>query len=142
MTKADRWTHNIGMFVVEKVARGHRYLYLVESIREPGGRVRQRILQPLGRKDILVASGALERLLQSIGRHCERSLIFSEIAAGTIACRRIGAPLLFGRLWERLGIAEVLRHHLAGRCFGFDVERAVYVTTLHRLTQLGQRLRK
>ena len=94
------------MFVVEKVARGHRYLYLVESIREPGGRVRQRILQPLGRKDILVASSALERLLQSIGRHCERSLILSEIAAGTIACRRIGAPLLFGRLWERLGIAE------------------------------------
>ena len=69
------------MFVVEKVARGHRDLYLVESIREPGGRVRQRILQPLGRKDILVASSALERLLQSIGRHCERSLILSEIAA-------------------------------------------------------------
>jgi hypothetical protein len=137
LTKADRWTHNIGMFVVEKVARGHRYLYLVESIREPGGRVRQRILQPLGRKDILVASGALERLLQSIGRHCERSLILSEIAAGTIACRRIGAPLLFGRLWERLGIAEVLRHQLAGRCFGFDVERAVFVTTLHRLMVSG-----
>ncbi|RWA78334.1 MAG: hypothetical protein EOQ31_35410 [Mesorhizobium sp.] len=29
------------MFVVEKVARGHRYLYLAESVRE-GGRVRQR----------------------------------------------------------------------------------------------------
>jgi hypothetical protein len=41
------------MFVVEKAARGRRYLYLVETVREPGGRVRQRILQPLGRKDIL-----------------------------------------------------------------------------------------
>ncbi|WP_287364810.1 hypothetical protein [Mesorhizobium sp.] len=36
------------MFVVEKVARGHRYLYLAESVRE-GGRVRQRLIRPLGR---------------------------------------------------------------------------------------------
>jgi hypothetical protein len=72
---------NIQMFVVEKVARGHRYLYLVESVREPGGRVRQRILQPLGRKDLLAASGDLERLLESIGRHSERSLILSDTKA-------------------------------------------------------------
>ena len=39
--------HNIGMFVCEKVARGHRYLYLVESVRE-GKRVRQRVI-PSGR---------------------------------------------------------------------------------------------
>ena len=49
------------MFVVEKAARGHRYLYLVESVREPGGRARQRILQPLGRKDLLAANGGLDR---------------------------------------------------------------------------------
>ena len=77
------------MFVVEKVARNHRYLYLVESVREPGGRVRQRILQPLGRKDLLIAGGELERLLESLGRHSEHSLILSEMAAGSIACRRV-----------------------------------------------------
>ena len=57
------------MAVVEKKARGHSYLYLVESIRE-GRKVRQRIVQPLGRKDVLAASGQLERLLQSVARHC------------------------------------------------------------------------
>ena len=40
------------MFVREKIARGHRYLYLVESVRE-GGRVRQRTTRALGRKDVL-----------------------------------------------------------------------------------------
>ncbi len=40
------------MFVREKTARGHTYLYLylVESVRE-GGRVRQRTIRALGRKD-------------------------------------------------------------------------------------------
>ena len=102
-----------------------------------GGRVRQRILQPLGREDILKQSGALDRLLQSLGRHCERSIILSDIAAGTIACRRIGAPLLFGRLWQRVGIADVLHNRLAGRGFEFDVERAIFVTVLHRIMVSG-----
>ena len=40
------------MFVREKSARGHTYLYLVENERE-GGRVRQRIIRALGRKERL-----------------------------------------------------------------------------------------
>ena len=35
------------MFVREKVARGHCYLYLVESVRE-GKQVRQRTIRALG----------------------------------------------------------------------------------------------
>ncbi|TGY90630.1 IS1634 family transposase [Marinicauda algicola] len=124
------------MFVREKTARGHRYLYLVESVRE-GGRVRQRIVRALGRKDVLLASGELDRLVASLARHAERSLVLSEMAAGRIACTRIGAPLLFGRLWERLGIAEVLGGLLRGRGFEFAVERAVFVAVLHRLMVSG-----
>jgi transposase len=125
------------MFVVEKVARNHRYLYLVESVREPGGRVRQRILQPLGRKDLLIAGGELERLLESLGRHSEHSLILSEMAAGSIACRRIGGPLLFGRLWQQTGCQAAVEELLAGRGFAFAVERAIFATVLHRLFVSG-----
>ena len=46
------------MFVVERVARGHRYLYLVESVRE-GKTVRQRTIKALGRKYALVPAGNL-----------------------------------------------------------------------------------
>ena len=53
------------MFVREKVALGHRYLYLVESVRE-GKRLRQRTIRALDRKDVLQASGELDRLIASL----------------------------------------------------------------------------
>ena len=120
------------MFVREKTARGHRYLYLVENERE-GGRVRQRIIRALGRKDVLLASGELARLAASLVQHCDRAVILSDMEAGRIACTRIGGPLLFGRIWERLGIAEVLNDLLQDRGFEFAVERAVFASVLHRL---------
>ncbi|HEX6092020.1 MAG TPA: IS1634 family transposase [Dongiaceae bacterium] len=124
------------MFVVERVARGHRYLYLVESVRD-GRTVRQRTIKALGRKEALIASGELDRLASSIARHSERSMILSDIDAGRIASRRIGGPLLFGRLWERLGIGAVLGDLLGTRQFGFAVERCVFVASLHRLFVSG-----
>jgi hypothetical protein len=127
---------NKSMFVREKTARGHTYLYLVENERE-GGRVRQRIIRALGRKDVLIASGELDRLAASLVRHCDRAMILSDMEAGRIACTRIGGPLLFGRLWERLGIAEVLGELLADRGFEFAVERAVFASVLHRLFVSG-----
>ena len=45
--------------------------------------------------------------------------------------------LLFGRLWERLGIAEVMGELLQGRGFEFAVERAVFASVLHRLFVSG-----
>jgi Transposase DDE domain len=124
------------MYVRAKTARGHTYLYLVESERE-GGLVRQRIIRALGRKDVLLASGELERLAASLVRHCDRAIILSDMEAGRIACTRIGGPLLFGRLWERLGIAEVLGQLLTDRGFEFAVERAVFASVLHRLFVSG-----
>ncbi|WP_292530439.1 hypothetical protein [Mesorhizobium sp.] len=44
---------------------------------------------------------------------------------------------MFSRLWERLGIAEVLGDLLKIRGFGFAVERAVLVSVLHRLFVSG-----
>jgi hypothetical protein len=40
-------------------------------------------------------------------------------------------------LWERLGIAAVLEEQLTSRQFGFAVERAVFVASLHRLFVSG-----
>ena len=132
----DEFADNDSMFVREKTARGHSYLYLVENERE-GGRVRQRIIRALGRKEVLLASGELERLAASLARHCDRAVILSDIEAGRIACTRIGGPLLFGRIWERLGIAAVLDELLQDRGFEFAVERAVFASVLHRLFVSG-----
>jgi hypothetical protein len=53
------------VFVREKHINGYTYLYLVESVRE-GGRAKQRIIKNLGRKEVVVASGELERLAASV----------------------------------------------------------------------------
>jgi len=127
------------VFVREKHINGSTYLYLVESVREDG-RAKQRIIKNLGRKEVVVASGELERLASSVARYAERAVVLSQLAAGNpdgLACKRIGAPLLFGRLWEQTGCKAVIETLLAEREFEFPVERAVFATVLHRLMVSG-----
>ena len=127
------------MFVREKRINGYTYLYLVETVRE-NGRAKQRIIKNLGRKEALTASGALERLASSVARYAERALVLSQIEAGNperLACKRIGAPLLFGRLWDETGCRAVIEDLLSGRSFEFPVERAIFATVLHRIMVSG-----
>lgn len=127
------------MFVREKHINGYTYLYLVETVREDG-RAKQRIIKNLGRKEVVVASGGLERLAASVARYAERAVVLSQLEAGNpdgLACRRIGAPLLFGRLWEQTGCRTVIEDLLGGRGFAFPVERAVFATALHRIMVSG-----
>lgn len=126
------------MFVREKTVNGYTYLYLVENVREDG-RTKQRIIRNLGRKDAVLAAGDLDRLLASVGRFARQSIILGAEGedGARVEARRIGGSLLFGRLWQRLGVSEVLEELLAGRQFGFAVERAVFVATLHRLFVSG-----
>ncbi len=127
------------MFVREKHINGYTYLYLVETVREDG-RAKQRIIKNLGRKEVVLASGGLERLATSVARYAERAVVLSDLAAGNpdgLACKRIGASLLFGRLWEQTGCRAVIEDLLAGRGFEFAVERAVLATVLHRMMVSG-----
>jgi hypothetical protein len=39
---------------------------------------------------------------------------------------RIGPDLVFGRLWKKTGIQEVVQSLLEARRYEFDVERAIY----------------
>src|SRR6478752_4508757 len=118
------------MFVREKRINGYTYLYLVETVREHG-RARQRIIKNLGRKEAVTASGALERLAGSVARYAERAVVLSQLEAGNpdgLDCTRIGAPLLFGRLWEETGCRAVIEDLLCGRAFAFLVVRAAFAT--------------
>ena len=127
------------MFFRTKPAGSYRYLQIVHSVRE-GKKVRQQIIATLGRLDLLEASGQLERLMRSGLRYCESFAVIDAHAAGEIqpvAIRRIGPDLVFARLWKESGIAEVLRSVLKARQYEFDVERAIYLTVLHRLFASG-----
>lgn len=127
------------MFLREKTINGYTYLYLVESVRE-GTRTKQQIIKNLGRKDVVLASGELDRLAASVARFAERALVLAQVDSGNpdgLTCRRIGPPLLFGRLWRDTGMKAVLDKLLGDRAFEFPVERAVFTATLHRLMVSG-----
>ncbi len=128
------------MFVREKRIGPYTYVYLVETVREDG-RVRQRIIRNLGRKEEVERNGDLDRLVRSATRLAQRSMILSLLeesgGAENLACQRIGPPLLFERLWRDTRCGDVLNELLTGRGFGFAVERAIFVTVLHRLMVSG-----
>jgi Transposase DDE domain len=127
------------MFVRVKKIGAYEYLYLVENARE-GGRHVQRVIKALGRRDEVEASGLLDGLIASAARHSRRSIVLSSYYRGELAELRrvsIGPDLVFGRLWQELGCRDVLKDLLAHRRFGCDVERAVYLTVLHRLMVSG-----
>lgn len=94
----------------------------------------------LGRVDQLRASGQLDVLLRSLGRFADKVRVQEAYQEGSLAAlgeRTVGPSLMFGRLWEELGVGEVLGELLSGRKYGFDVERAVFASTVHRLFESG-----
>jgi hypothetical protein len=127
------------MFIREKRIGAYSYIYLVETVRE-NGKIKQRIIRNLGRKEAVEAAGDLDRLARSAARLAQRSMVLSAIeggAAAEVTSRRIGAPLLFERLWQESGCRAVIEGLLAERQFEFAVERAVFLTVLHRLMVSG-----
>lgn len=127
------------MFVRVKRADNREYLQLVEN-RRVEGKVRQSVVANLGRLDQWREDGTLEAVVASLARHSEKLAVLSAHESGDLGAvsrECVGPSLLFGRLWERLGLARILSDLLADRSFGFPVERAVFATVLHRLCDPG-----
>jgi Transposase DDE domain len=104
------------------------------------GKVKQRVLLRLGRLDELLASGRLDALMQSLGRFSEKLSVLGAHARGeSIATRsaRIGPSLIFQRLWQACSIDIVVTSLLKDRRFEFSIERAIFLTVLHRLFAPG-----
>jgi hypothetical protein len=127
------------MYFRRKTSAGRAYLQIVESRRE-GDQVRQQVIATLGRFEDLQASGQLERLLRSGARFAAKAMMLSAVAddaAITIAVRRVGPALVFERLWEETGCRAVIDDLAGARGHKFALERAVFLTVLHRLFVSG-----
>ncbi len=128
------------MYFRKKTSGGRAYLQIAQSHRV-GGQVRQRVIATLGRLDVLAASGQLDRLVRSGARFTTQAMVLSAAQdAATAAVRRIGPALVFERLWAETGCRAVIEDVAKERKHGFALERAIFLTVLHRLMGGGSDL--
>jgi len=125
------------MFARIKKSGKYQYLQIVEN-RKIKGKVIQRVIATIGRMDKLQEKDRVETLIRSLSRFSEKVLLIlsgqSDVSATS---KKIGPALIFERLWEELGVKKVIKDLLSDRKFEFDVERAVFLTVLHRLFVSG-----
>ncbi|MDD4986879.1 MAG: IS1634 family transposase [Dehalococcoidales bacterium] len=124
------------MFVRVKNAGQYRYLQVVENHRE-GKRTVQRVLCTLGKVDELVSSGATDSLLRSLSRFGQQVRVMEKGDLEKGPSQQLGPDLVFSRLWQNMGVGRILRDLVQSRSFEFPVERAIYLTVLHRLFMPG-----
>ncbi len=126
------------MFVRAKRSGSYEYLQVVHNERVDG-RVRQRVIATLGRVDVLRETGQIDALLASCARFAQHTAAIDAQRQGSVSAESvcIGPALVFDRLWRQLGLPQLFERLLADRGFQFPVERAVFLTVLHRLFDSG-----
>jgi hypothetical protein len=127
------------MFFRTKKSGPRSYLQIVEN-RWLDGRPRQTVLATLGRLEQLQEAGQVDALLASGSRFADKLLVLSaheKQQVPVIQTRRWGSVLVFEKLWRETGCQAVITDLLRGRHFEFPVERAVFLTVLHRLLAPG-----
>jgi hypothetical protein len=127
------------MFFRVKPSGPRRYLQIVEN-QWVDGRSRQRVVATLGRLDHLQQEGRLESLLASGARWAQQAMLLTALDSGqldAVTRQRFGPVAIFERLWRDTGCGEIIRRLLTERHFEFAVERAVFLTVLHRLLVSG-----
>ena len=126
------------MFARVKTSGQHQYLQIVQNRRE-GTKTIQRVVATIGRMDQIQQKGEIENLVRSLSRYSEKVLLVLSGKSDDIKAdaKKIGPALICERLWKELGIGKIIRRLLAERKFGFDVERAIFLTVLHRLFVSG-----
>lgn len=127
------------MFARIKKSGRNEYLQLVEN-RRVGKKITQRVVATLGRVDELRARGDIETIIRSLSRFSEKVILILSARGNAdiqATARKIGPVLIFERLWQEMGIDRVIRRLLRDRKYEFDVERAIFLTVLHRLFVSG-----
>jgi hypothetical protein len=125
------------MFVRLKKTGKYKYLQIVQTYRE-GKKVKQRVISTLGRLEELQEKGDIETIISSLSKY-SKEVIMCLTGKGDTSGESfvIGPVLIFERLWRESGLYGVINLLLEGRKYEFDVERAIFVTVLHRLLVSG-----
>jgi hypothetical protein len=127
------------VFARVKKSGRYEYLQIVHNQRVDGA-VRQQVIATLGRLDLLRESGQLDSLLRSCSKFSQHAAVLDATQRGQAEpslAIHVGPPLVFQRIWNQLGLPQVINDLLQGRKFEFPMERAIFMTVLHRLMVSG-----
>src|SRR5690554_379961 len=110
------------------------------------GKSRTKVVHGFGRKDRLDTE-ALKRLISSISRFLDpddAATVQQNLGLETpfefLGAKEYGGTYLLNGLWERLGIAGVLKRLAGEREFGVDIERLLFALTAQRALAPGSKL--
>jgi transposase len=120
----------------------YEYLQIVESIRD-GEKVRQKVIGTLGRTDKVLASGKIDALIRSLAQFAAHLNVVEASRTPdmqALSSREWGPALVFGSLWDKQGMPDLIRRLAEKRRFEFDVERASFAMALQRLCAPGSDL--
>lgn len=125
------------MFARVKKSGKYEYLQIVEN-QKVDKKPRQRVIATVGRLDQLQDKGRVEALIRSLSRFSDKTLlILSGKSVPDLSAQKIGPTLIFERLWKELGLQKIIKDLLGNRKYEFDIERAIFLTVLHRLMVSG-----
>lgn len=113
------------------------YLHLLRSKRV-NGRTRQELVCSLGRLDVMLSDGSLDRLIEGLARYSEKQWVQMQAQEG--GWQKVYGPVLvFRRLWEQLGLEKLLTDLQANTAIRFSIDEAVFAMVLHRLLDPGSK---
>jgi transposase len=113
------------------------YLHLLRS-RRVNGKTRQELVCSLGRLDVMVADGSLDRLIEGLTRYSEKQWVQMQALEG--GWQKVYGPVLvFRKLWEQLGLDKLLTDLQSSRFIQYPLDEAVFAMVLHRLLDPGSK---
>lgn len=111
----------------------YEYIQIIENYRV-GKKIKQRIILSLGRKDKLNPE-QVDELINNLERFSEKLMVLQNDNPDIRIdwSKSFGLPLLYQKLWERVGLAEIIKEITIQRKLQFDIVSSLFCLVLNRL---------
>jgi len=139
------WQNEAAMFIRKKTfyredGTKREYLQIVKTSREKD-KVHQRVVCNLGRLEEL-RKGSIESLIQGMAKFTEKLTVL-EIGKDLLGkeSKEYGCPLIFSRLFQSLGLEDIIKSCLSHRNHLCPVKEAIFAMVLNRIMAPSSKLR-
>ena len=111
----------------------HDYLQIAESYRDENGKVRHRTICTLGRLDRLINEGTLKKLIKSMARFLDDTVVLDLEEENIKDAKLLGTVLAVEKGFRELGLDKKLERVAKSRKIQFDLAKAVRLMVINRL---------